>query len=137
MYRLKAYEIPEASRQARGTAIVNLLNLDKDETVQAIIASKEFPEDEFLMFGTKNGVVKKTSMDQYDRTRKEGLIAINMREGDELISVKRVKEGDDIIMVSSAGKALLFPESEIRATGRDTSGVRGMKVPDGVNVLGM
>ena len=137
VYRLKAYEIPEASRQARGTAIVNLLNLDKDETVQAIIASKEFPEDEFLMFGTKNGVVKKTSMDQYDRTRKEGLIAINMREGDELISVKRVKEGDDIIMVSSAGKALLFPESEIRATGRDTSGVRGMKVPDGVNVLGM
>ena len=137
VYRLKAYEIPEASRQARGTAIVNLLNLDKDETVQAIIASKEVPEDEFLMFGTKNGVVKKTSMDQYDRTRKEGLIAINMREGDELISVKRVKEGDDIIMVSSAGKALLFPESEIRATGRDTSGVRGMKVPDGVNVLGM
>ena len=137
VYRLKAYEIPEASRQARGTAIVNLLNLDKDETVQAIIASKEFPEDEFLMFGTKNGVVKKTSMDQYDRTRKEGLIAINMREGDELISVKRVKEGDDIIMVSSAGKALLFPESEIRATGRDTSGVRGMKVSDGVNVLGM
>ncbi len=137
VYRLKAYEIPEASRQARGTAIVNLLNLDKDERVQAIIASKEFPEDEFLMFGTKNGVVKKTSMDQYDRTRKEGLIAINMREGDELISVKRVKEGDDIIMVSSAGKALLFPESEIRATGRDTSGVRGMKVPAGVNVLGM
>ena len=137
VYRLKAYEIPEASRQARGTAIVNLLNLDKDETVQAIIASKEFPEDEFLMFGTKNGVVKKTSMDQYDRTRKEGLIAINMREGDELISVKRVKEGDDIIMVSSAGKALLFPESEIRATGRDTSGVRGMKVSGGVNVLGM
>ena len=137
VYRLKAYEIPEASRQARGTAIVNLLNLDKEETVQAIIASKEFPEDEFLMFGTKNGVVKKTSMDQYDRTRREGLIAINMREGDELISVKRVKEGDDIIMVSAAGKALLFPESEIRATGRDTSGVRGMKVPDGVNVLGM
>ena len=137
VYRLKAYDIPEASRHARGTAIINLLNLDKGETVQAIIATKDFPEDEFLMFGTKNGIVKKTSMDQYDRTRKEGLIAINLRDGDELISVKRVKEGDDIIMVSAAGKAILFPESEIRAMGRDTSGVRGMTVPDNTYVLGM
>ena len=137
VYRLKAYEIPEASRHARGTAIVNLLNLSQGETVQAIIAAKEFPSDEFLMFGTKNGIIKKTSMDQYDRTRREGLIAVNMREDDELISVKRVKEGDNIIMVSSAGKAIVFPENEIRATGRNTSGVRGMKVSGETKVLGM
>ena len=137
VYRLKAYEIPEASRHARGTAIVNLLNLDKGETVQAVIDTKEFPEDEYLMFGTKNGIVKKTSMDQYDRSRKEGLIAINLREDDELISVKRVKEGDNIVMVSAAGKAISFPESEVRPMGRNTSGVRGMTVPDNTYVLGM
>ena len=137
VYRLKVYDIPEASRHARGTAIVNLLHLAKGETVQAIIATKDFPEDEYLMFGTKNGIVKKTSMDQYDRTRKEGLIAISLRDGDELISVKRVKPGDNIIMVSDAGKAIMFSEEEIRAMGRDTSGVRGMTVPTNVKVLGM
>ena len=137
VYRLKAYDIPETSRHARGTAIVNLLHLAKGETVQAIIATKDFPEDEYLIFGTKDGIVKKTSMDQYDRTRKEGLIAINLREGDELISVKRVKAGDNIVMVSDAGKAIMFPEDEIRAMGRDTSGVRGMTVPNNTKVIGM
>ena len=137
VYRLKAYDIPETSRHARGTAIVNLLHLAKGETVQAIIATKDFPEDEYLIFGTKDGIVKKTSMDQYDRTRKEGLIAINLREGDELISVKRVKSGDNIVMVSDAGKAIIFPEAEIRAMGRDTSGVRGMTVPNNTKVIGM
>ena len=137
VYRLKVYDIPEASRHARGTAIVNLLHLAKGETVQAVISTKDFPENEFLMFGTKNGIVKKTSMDQYDRTRKEGLIAINLRDDDELISVKRVAAGDNIVMVSSAGKAIMFSEEEIRPMGRDTTGVRGMTVPDGTAVLGM
>ncbi len=137
VYRLKAYEIPEASRHARGSAIVNLLNLDEGETVQAVITTKEFPEDEYLMFATQNGMVKKTAMEQYDRTRKEGLLAINMREDDKLISVKQVKLGDNVIMASTAGKAIVFSESDVRATGRNTTGVRGMRVAGNVKVLGM
>ena len=137
VYRLKVYDIPEASRQARGTAIVNLLHLAKDETVQDIITTKDFPEDEFLMFGTKNGMVKKTSMDQYDRTRQDGLIAINLREGDELINVKRVKANEHVVMVSNEGKAIVFSEEEIRPMGRGTSGVRGMTVEGEAHVLGM
>ena len=127
VYRLKVYELPEASRHARGSAIVNLLPLEKGETIEAVIATKDFPEDEYLMFATAQGMVKKTSMKLYDRTRRDGLIAINLKEGDRLISVKRVAPGEKIIMVSSAGKAIQWDESEVRAMGRDTMGVRGMK----------
>lgn len=137
VYRLKVYDIPEASRHARGTAIVNLIPLEKGETVQAVIATKEFPKTDYLMFATKRGMVKKTSMDQYARGRREGLIAINLKEGDELISVKRLKAGDRAIMVSSAGKAICWATDEVRSMGRDTMGVRGMTVPDGVDVLGL
>ena len=103
VYRLKVYEIPEASRQARGTAIVNLLPLEKGETISAIIATKDFPEDEYLMFGTEQGMVKKTSMSLYDRSRRDGLIAINLKEDDNLIAVRRVKQGERVMMVSRAG----------------------------------
>ena len=137
VYRLKIYDIPEASRHARGTAIVNLLPLAKGEKISAVIATKEFPDNEFLMFATANGMVKKTSMDQYDRTRSDGLIAINLRDGDELISVRRVAAGEKVMMVSSAGKAITWDESEVRAMGRNTSGVRGMNVPADAHVLGM
>ena len=137
VYRLKVYEIPEASRQARGTAIVNLLPLEKGETISAIIATKDFPEDEYLMFGTEQGMVKKTSMSLYDRSRRDGLIAINLKEDDNLIAVCRVKQGERVMMVSSAGKAITWDESEVRSMGRDTMGVRGMTVPAGVRVLGM
>ncbi|MEY8459788.1 DNA gyrase subunit A [Eggerthellaceae bacterium 24-137] len=137
VYRLKVYEIPEASRHARGTAIVNLLPLEKGESISAVIATKDFPAEEFLMFATAQGNVKKTSMDQYDRTRRDGLIAINLKEDDELISVKRVAKGEKVIMVSSAGKAILWDESEARAMGRGTMGVRGMNVPADAHVLGM
>ena len=137
VYRLKVYEIPEASRQARGTAIVNLLPLEKGETISAIIATKDFPEDEYLMFGTEQGMVKKTSMDLYDRTRRDGLIAINLKEGDQLISVRRVAVGEKVIMVSSTGKAIMWSEDEVRAMGRDTMGVKGMTVPVDAHVLGM
>ena len=137
VYRLKAYEIPEASRHARGTAIVNLLPLEKGETIAAVIATKDFPEDEYLMFATASGMVKKTSMKLYDRTRRDGLIAINLKENDELISVKRVAEGEKVVMVSSAGKAIMWDESEVRAMGRDTMGVRGMTVNADARVLGM
>ena len=137
VYRLKVYELPEASRHARGTAIVNLLPLQKGETISAVIATKDFPEDEYLMFATEQGMVKKTSMDLYDRTRRDGLIAINLKEGDQLISVRRVAVGEKVIMVSSAGKATMWSEGEVRAMGRDTMGVKGMTVPADAHVLGM
>ena len=137
VYRLKAYEIPEASRHARGTAIVNVLPLEKGETIAAVIATKDFPEDEYLMFATSSGMVKKTSMKLYDRTRRDGLIAINLKENDTLISVQRVAEGEKVMMVSSAGKAIMWDESEVRAMGRDTMGVRGMTVNADARVLGM
>ena len=137
VYRLKVYELPEASRHARGTAIVNLLPLQKGETISAVIATKYFPEDEYLMFATEHGMVKKTSMDLYDRTRRDGLIAINLKEGDQLISVRRVAVGEKVIMVSSAGKAIMWSEGEVRAMGRDTMGVKGMTVPADAHVLGM
>ncbi|MEG0375010.1 MAG: DNA gyrase subunit A, partial [Raoultibacter sp.] len=137
VYRLKVYELPEASRHARGTAIVNLLPLAKGETISAVIATKDFPDDEYLMFATQQGMVKKTSMGLYDRTRRDGLIAINLKDGDSLINVKRVAVGEKVMMVSSAGKAIMWDEGEARAMGRDTMGVRGMTVAPGVRVLGM
>ena len=137
VYRLKVYELPEASRHARGTAIVNLLPLAKGETISAVIATKEFPDDEYLMFATSHGMVKKTSMNLYDRTRRDGLIAINLKDGDELIAVRRVAPGEKVIMVSSAGKAIMWDEDEVRGMGRDTMGVRGMSVPPIARVLGM
>ncbi|MBR2803645.1 MAG: DNA gyrase subunit A, partial [Eggerthellaceae bacterium] len=137
VYRLKVYEIPEASRHARGTAIVNLLQLAKDESIAAVIATKDFPENEFLIFGTKQGMVKKTAMSAYDRTRRDGLIAINLKDGDELIAVKRVAPTDMVIMASSAGKAIKWDESEVRPMGRDTTGVRGITLPFGSHALGL
>ncbi|SEO42099.1 DNA gyrase subunit A [Denitrobacterium detoxificans] len=139
VYRLKVYEIPEAGRHARGTAIVNLLQLDRQagETVASVIATKDFPEEEYLMFATAQGMVKKTSMSLYDRTRRDGLIAINLKEEDELIDVKRVAPGQSVVMVSSAGKAICWDEGEVRAMGRDTMGVRGMTLADGARLLSM
>lgn len=139
VYRLKVYEIPEAGRHARGTAIVNLLQLDRaaGETVASVIATKDFPEDEYLMFATAQGMVKKTSMNLYDRTRRDGLIAINLKDEDELIDVKRVAPEQSVVMVSSAGKAICWDESEVRAMGRDTMGVRGMTLADGARLLSM
>ena len=137
VYRLKVYEIPEASRHARGNAIVNLLPFEKDEKVSAVIATKDFPEDEYLMFATAGGMVKKTAMKLYDRTRRDGLIAISLKDDDELISVQRVATGEKVMMVSSAGKAIQWDEEEVRAMGRDTQGVRGMNVQADAKVLGM
>ncbi len=138
VYRVKVYEIPEASRQARGTAIVNLLPLEKDETIRSVVSTKSFPSDRCLMFATEQGMVKKTSMDLYDRTRKDGLIAINLKEGDNLLDVKQVVADQDVILVSSDGKAIKWNESEVRAMGRGTMGVRGMRLSsDSERVIGM
>ena len=137
VYRLKVYQIPEASRHARGTAIVNLLPLEKGETIAAVIATKDFPEDEYLMFATSQGMVKKTSMALYNRTRRDGLIAINLKDGDKLISVKRVQPGDMVVIAANTGKAIKWDESEVRAMGRGTMGVHGISLPAGAEALGL
>ena len=137
VYRLKVHELPIGSRQAKGSAIVNVLSLAEGEHPTAVITCRHFPEDEFLMFATRQGMVKKTSMSAYDRTRRDGIIAINLKKGDELINVRRVKEGDKVILVTSDGKAILFDESEVRNMGRDTTGVRGITLKGDAVVLGM
>ena len=137
VYRLKVHELPIGSRQARGSALVNVLPLSEGEHPMAIVVARDFPEDEYLVFATKNGMVKKTAMSAYDNSRRDGLIAINLKKGDELVNVSRVKPGEKIILCSSDGKAILFDESEVRPTGRDTSGVRGITLKGDATMLGM
>ena len=137
VYRLKVHELPEGTRQARGTAIVNLLPFEEGEKIASVISCREFPEDEYLMFATASGMVKKTVMSAYARGRRDGLIAINLREGDRLLNVRRVKPGFKVIMATTSGKAIVFPEEQVRATGRDTSGVRGITMKGDAEVLGM
>jgi len=137
VYRLKVHELPTGSRTARGSAIVNVLNLAEGEHPTAVLTCRDFPADEFLMFATSSGMVKKTSMSAYDRTRRDGIIAINLKDDDELIAVRRVREGEKVILVSSDGKAILFDESEVRSMGRDTTGVRGITLKGSAKVLGM
>jgi DNA gyrase subunit A len=137
VYRLKVHELPVGSRQARGTAIVNLLPFEEDEKIASVISCREFPGNEYLMFATANGMVKKTVMSAYDRSRRDGIIAINLKNGDRLLDVRRVREGDKVIMATTSGKAIVFAEDQVRATGRDTSGVRGITMKDGAEVLGM
>lgn len=137
VYRLKVHELPVGTRQARGTAIVNLLPFEEGEKIASVISCREFPDDEYLMFATASGMVKKTVMSAYDRSRRDGIIAINLRSGDRLLDVRRVREGDKIIMATTAGKAIMFAEDQVRATGRDTSGVRGITMKGDAEVLGM
>ena len=136
-YRLKVHELPIGQRAARGTAIVNLVPFSEGEHATAVITCRDFPADEYLMFATAAGTVKKTAMSAYDRTRRDGLIAINLREGDELVNVRRVREGEKVILVSTDGKAIMFPESDVRPMGRDTSGVRGITLKGDAKMLGM
>ena len=136
-YRLKVHELPIGQRTARGTAIVNLVPFSEGEHATAVITCRDFPADDYLMFATAAGTVKKTAMSAYDRTRRDGLIAINLREGDELVNVRRVREGEKVILVSTDGKAIMFPESDVRPMGRDTSGVRGITLKGDAKMLGM
>jgi DNA gyrase subunit A len=137
VYRLKVHELPVGSRHARGAAVVNILPFEQTEKIAAVINTKLFSADEFLMFATRHGMVKKTAIQAYDRSRRDGIIAINLRDDDELISVRRVKTGQKVIMVSSAGKAIKWDEAEARPMGRDTMGVRGMNIKPGESMLGM
>ena len=135
VYRLRAFEVPLKERTARGTAIVNLLPLEAGEKVQTLIDTREFPSDQFLLFATKHGQVKKTTFSDYDKSRREGFIAINLRDGDELVGVIVTSGDDDIFMVSKAGMAIRFSEAEVRSMGRDAAGVRGMALRGGDEVV--
>ena len=137
VYRMKVHELPVGSRHARGTAVVNLLPFEQTEKIAAVINTKVFSPDEYLMFATRHGMVKKTAIGAYDRSRRDGIIAINLRDDDELISVRRVREGEKVVMVSSAGKAIKWDEQEARPMGRDTMGVKGMTIKPGESMLGM
>ncbi len=135
VYRLRAFEVPLKERTARGTAIVNLLPLEAGEKIQTLIDTREFPSDQFLLFATKHGQVKKTTFSEYDKSRREGFIAINLRDGDELVGVIVTSGDDDIFMVSKAGMAIRFSETDVRSMGRDAAGVRGMALRGGDEVV--
>jgi DNA gyrase subunit A len=138
VYRMKVHELPVGSRHARGTAAVNLLPFEQDERIAAAITTRDFSADDFLLFATRDGMVKKTALQAYDRSRRDGIIAIALKGNDELISVRRVKDGMKVMMVSASGKAIKWDESQARPMGRDTMGVRGMNVKAGDDcVLGM
>ncbi len=129
VYRSKVYELPEMSRTARGRALVNVLPLREGERIQSVLSTRDFTEGKYLIFATKNGVVKKTEFTAYNTPIKaDGIIAINIREDDELVAVRRTSGDDEILMISKAGLAVRFHESDARAMGRDTSGVRGMTI---------
>ncbi|HEY1590362.1 MAG TPA: DNA gyrase subunit A [Solirubrobacteraceae bacterium] len=129
VYRLKVYELPEASRTARGRALVNLLPLREGERVQSVLSTRDFNEGKYLVFATRNGMIKKTEFKAYNTPIKaDGIIAINIRDDDELIAVRRTSGHDTVIMVSRSGQAARFNEDKVRGMGRDTSGVRGMNV---------
>ena len=137
VYRLKAYEIPEASRTARGTAIINLLQLAPGEKITAVIPLRKYEDGHYLMMATKKGLVKKTPIKDYENVRKTGLTAIVLRDDDELIEVKATDNNKDIILVTKYGQCIRFKETDVRSTGRASMGVRGMNLGDGDEVVAM
>ena len=137
VYRLKAYEIPEASRTSRGTAIVNLLQLMPEEKITAMIPIKEYEEGQYLFMATKKGLVKKTKITDYSNVRKTGLAAITLREDDELIEVKFTDNEKDVLLITKYGQCIRFNEQDVRPTGRTSMGVRGINLIDGDDVVAM
>ena len=135
VYRLRAMDLPERERQAKGMPIVNLLPLQAGETIQAIIDTRDFAAERYLFFATRKGVVKKTGFNEYDNGRRDGLIALNLRDGDELVKVIETSGTDDIFMVGKGGMTIRFNEGEVRPMGRAASGVRGMKLREGDTVV--
>jgi DNA gyrase subunit A len=137
VYRIKAYEIPEASRTSRGTAIINILPLQPDEKITAMIPIKEYEDDKYLFMATKKGIVKKTSVREYENIRKNGLAAINLRDDDKLIEVKITEPSEDVLLFTRFGQCIRFNESDVRATGRTTMGVIGMNLAPDDEVIAM
>ena len=137
VYRIKAYQIPESSRIARGTAIVNILQLEPGEKITAMIPIKDYKQDSYLFMATKKGIVKKTSIKEYDNIRKTGILSINLREDDELIEVKVTSNENDIFLVTKQGKCIRFNEQDVRPTGRTSMGVIGMTLDSDDEIIGM
>ena len=137
VYRLKAYEIPEAGRTSRGTAIINLLSLQPGEKITAVIPIRDYEDGKYLFMATKNGLVKKTSILDYANVRKTGLLAINLRDGDELIEVKYTDNAQDIFLITKFGMCIRFHETDVRPTGRTSMGVIGMNLTDQDEVVAM
>ena len=137
VYRIKAYEIPEASRTSRGTAIINLIPLQPDEKITAMIPIKEYEDHKYLFMATKNGIVKKTPIKDYENIRKTGLAAINLRDDDKLIEVKITDNNEDIFLFTKYGQCIRFKETDVRSTGRTTMGVIGMNLSDGDKIIAM
>ena len=136
-FRIKGYEIPEASRTSRGTALVNLLKLQPEERVNACFSLRDLSSEQYLVLATKSGLVKKTPLSQYANVRKNGLIAMNIREDDQLIEAKLVDPGEEIMLVTKKGMAIRFREEDIRSTGRSAMGVRGIRLDSGDDLIGM
>ncbi|HEX7056515.1 MAG TPA: DNA gyrase subunit A [Bacilli bacterium] len=136
-YRIKAYEVPELSRTARGTPIINLIQIEQGEMISAVIPIKEFADNQYLFFATRQGVVKKTPLSDYSNIRKGGLIAINIKEDDELIAVKLTDGKRDIIMGTSQGMSIRFPEQDVRSMGRASTGVMGIRLTEDDKVIDM
>lgn len=137
VYTMKAFEVPEASRQAKGTAIVNLLQLNSREKIQAVMTIKEFEDDKFIVMATREGIIKKTPLVQFSAIRKNGLYAINLKQGDELIGIKLTDEKQELIIVTSNGYSIRFPETDVRSMGRSAAGVKAITLREGDVAVGM
>jgi len=137
VYWLKVFEVPQASRTARGRPIINLLPLDKDERINAVLPIREYEEDKFVFFATANGTVKKTSLKEFSRPRASGIIAVDLKDGDKLVGVELTDGNQDVLLCSSSGKAICFNESHVRAMGRSAGGVRGIKLKEDQKVISL
>ena len=137
LYRLRGYEIPEAGRTARGTAIVNLLRLDNGEKISAVIPITTFDDGKYLLMATKSGLIKKTALKEYDSSRKTGLLSITLKDDDELIDVRLTDGEDNVVLVTSKGLSITFDEKDVRPVGRSAQGVIGMRLDDNDFVIGM
>ncbi len=137
LYRLRGYEVPEAGRTARGTAIVNLLSLDAGEKISAVIPIQNFAEGKYLLFATKNGIIKKTPLAEYNTARKTGLLSITLKDDDELIEVILTDGEDNVVLVTREGLAITFSEKDVRPMGRTSQGVIGIRLNKDDDVIGM
>ena len=137
LYRLRGYEVPEAGRTAKGTAIVNLLSLDADEKVTAIMPIQNFAEGKYLLFATKAGLIKKTALTEYNSSRKTGLQAINLKDDDEVIGVRLTDGEDNVVLVTRKGMCITFDEKDVRSVGRVSQGVIGIRLDQDDEVIGM
>ena len=137
MYQIKGYDVPEGSRTARGTAIVNMLKLKEGEYVTAGIDNKEWTDDKYLIFATKKGLIKKSKLSDFENVKKNGLKALNIKDGDKLIAAKITEGSDDIFLITKKGLCMRFNEDNIRDMGRTASGIRGIKVSENDEVISM